>query len=190
MKTKCSHIWVRVSRNGKEITKECKKCHEKKTSKMTPYEKRQYKKMMENLFSPSPMHKVWYDFQKKFGSANDGSWKYKDKWKMMCAVGRWAKKYPKDVYICNIDDSVHAGSDIVFILHRTSPRRIWGVTVIVITQCDDQKPFEYFMYPSHMVRIVEAMIGFSKMIKKEDVDCLSVGAPKFKRAMVANARRR
>jgi len=99
---------------------------------------------------------------KKVKSLVDTGWKYEG-YEFMSRVRKWAKKYPNDVYICGIDDAHFASSDIVFILHRPSPKRIWGTTVIVITQCDGKPPKEFFMYPGHASGILETLQEIGKL---------------------------
>lgn len=110
------------------------------------------------------MHKANHDFVDTF--KDDGRWKYKS-YDLMTRVRKWAKKWPKDVIVCRIDDAVNANSDLVFILHRVG-RRLWGTTCYTITQCDGQPPNEWFMYPSHRKGIQEAlqkMAGYKSFYK-------------------------
>ena len=84
-------------------------------------------------------------------------------YELMSRVRKWAKKYPEDVFICGIDDTYFSSSDIVFILHRPSPRKNWGTDVIVLTQCDGLPPKEFFMYPGHAAGIREALGKIGKL---------------------------
>lgn len=77
-------------------------------------------------------------------------------------IEAWAKKWPRDVAILGIDDSHFCSSSLVLVLHRKRDR-VWGVTCYVITQCDDQEPVEFFMYPGHadwLRRALEVVCGF------------------------------
>jgi len=145
-----------------EVTLSCD-CGEEKERPATKAETKKFKAdFKKHKQECNQMHKVWHNFSKNF--YND---KYQFKWssyEMMCKVGKWAKKYPKDVFTLDIDDGCHTGSDIVFILHRIN-NRLWGVSVVVITQSDGQMPNHYFMYPSHLKYIHGVLGQFLKMKK-------------------------
>lgn len=102
------------------------------------------------------MHWVSWDFQRRFFNKKTGKF-IKSGYPMMKAVARWAKKYPKDVEICTVDDNYFAGSSLVLIQHRKSPRKVWGVSVIFIPQCTGEPPTSFFLYPSHYHRLAPAL---------------------------------
>lgn len=99
------------------------------------------------------LHRVWWDFQHRF---LDGK-PVKKGYPLMVAVERWAKRFPKDVTVCTVDDAVHAGSSLVLIQHRISPRKVWGVTVVYIPQCTGESPISFFLYPCHYKALAPAL---------------------------------
>lgn len=87
----------------------------------------------------------------------------------MVAVEKWAAKYPKDVKVVRIDDSYHAGSRLFLIDHITK-KKYFGITAVVITQCDNQPaPFEFFLYPDHQADLLAKLLGARKYWKNEEV---------------------
>lgn len=101
------------------------------------------------------MHLVWWDFQRRF--INKKGKFTKLGYPLMKAVERWAAKYPMDVEICTVDDSYHAGSALVLVQHRMSPRKVWGVSVVYIPQCTGESPISFFLYPSHYRELAPAL---------------------------------
>lgn len=71
---------------------------------------------------------------------------------------RFAKKHPEEVLFSSVDDDYHAGSDLVFVLHRAKRRfgkragemHYMGATVTYIPQLTREKPISFFLYPSHV----------------------------------------
>lgn len=174
------HVMATVAWCGKEIEKKCKSCDYRSKRPMTKREQANFDKSQKRLTErTNKLHKVWHEFSAKFMAFKDtgpitiGGKTYKknmnrDGWKyqgfdFMERVERWAKKYPKDVYVLRIDDSYHASSDLVFVLHRSGERTNWGTSVVVITQCDGIPPKEYFMYPGHAKGIAEVLNKINKM---------------------------
>ncbi len=101
------------------------------------------------------MHGIGWEFAKKFERPYNQKMKdpWRDCWKyhgydLMTRIRRWAKKHPKDVICLGCDDDYHASSDIFLILHRVK-RRLWGTSVVVVTQCDGIPPKKFFLYPGH-----------------------------------------
>jgi len=135
-------------------------CKEKMERKATPAEEKRIRADHARREKESArMHKVNWDFDQNF--KDEKGWKYKS-YDLMTRVRKWAQKWPKDVIVCRIDDSVNANSDIVFVLHRIG-QRLWGTTCYTITQCDGQPPNEWFMYPGHRAGIqkaLEVMAGY------------------------------
>jgi hypothetical protein len=123
------------------------------------------KKTMLNIKKKSAtIHKVWHAFQRKFFENGDGhTWKWTG-YDLTCKVEKWAKRYPKDVFSGHIDDSHFCSSDIYFILHRDGKKN-QGTTVVVLTQCDEQPPCEFFMYPIHVKGMIDILSKINKMPK-------------------------
>lgn len=152
-------MWART---GGTINLRCE-CEETRNRPMTDSERKRYAASDKRGWDRCKrMHAVSHDFKKQFKDKEGRQWKWVG-WELTERVTRWSKKYPKDVIICGVDDSYHASSDMVLILHRESLRKNWGTTVVVIPQCDGQPPMEFFMYPAHRKGIQEALTRISKV---------------------------
>ena len=118
------------------------------------------KAISKSWFSESKgVHALWRRYQRLFkdceSSAIPTPYKYYG-YDLMCRISRWAKRYPDDVRVCSIDDSVYAGSMLVFVEHRTK-KSYHGTTVIVIPQCTGEQPLEFFMYADHLTGVMKAI---------------------------------
>lgn len=178
------HQWKKAYTRGYDfIGLDCE-CGEKIERKATPRERRKIRTDQKRQEAQSAkMHGVNWEFAEKFKKYEDRGplkigkttlkhnfvpvgWKYGG-YDLMTRIRKWAKKYPKDVIVCGIDDSYNASSDLVFILHRIG-KRLWGTTCYTVTQCDGQPPNEWFMYPGHRKGIqgaLQAMAGFKGFYK-------------------------
>jgi hypothetical protein len=108
------------------------------------------------------IHKVYHSFCKKFKENGDPQGMYLSKgYSLMIAVQKWAKNYPNDIKIVGIDDSFHAGSDLVLIEHKTNTD-YFGITAVVIPQCSGENPIEFFMYPNHQKDLIKALQACKK----------------------------
>ena len=100
------------------------------------------------------IHKTWHAFCHKFGNKEGRGWKYKG-YEFMCAVEKWAKKYP-EVQIVGVDDNHHASSSLVLVPHFDKRRHdYWGTTVVYIPQCSGEDAIDFFLYPGHLEGLVE-----------------------------------
>ncbi len=113
---------------------------------------------MNTLQIDTSLHKVWFDFCKRF--------KNEDKYlfigyELMQKVEKWAKKYPKDVFISPCDDAVFASSLLVLIEHRTK-NEYMGTTVVVIPQCTGETPLEFFLYLTHRKQLIKILEKLGK----------------------------
>ena len=181
------HRWAVMSHRGAYVTKRCniKGCDIiMPEQKMTPSELRKHKIEQSKLRERSnQIHKIFWDFGRtfykfkkvevskelrqkyptmytsKYQDVRDG-WKWKS-YDLMQRIEKWAEKYPKDVQVCRIDDSFFASSSLVMITHRVG-NKIFGTSIVVVTQCDGQPPCEFFVYPSHREGIQEALAKISK----------------------------
>lgn len=172
------HNWCKIGWSGKEVWWRCKKCPEEQ---IRPHTERSLIAMdKHDKFFEQKMdrqNKIADEFDKKFRiqqevvfkgydnktfrSKEATSWKWEG-YELIRRVEKWATKYPKDVFVCSIDDTHFSSSVIVFILHRPTRRKLWGTSVIVLTQCDNKPPKEFFMYPSHREGIQEALAAMAK----------------------------
>lgn len=172
------HKFERIGYRGYDFIMLSCKCGECAERKATKAETRKIRREVKEQEEESKrQNKIPHEFDRLFKSYKDGhsfkvgdrtvtpkvedGWRYKGH-DFMARVRNWAKKYPKDVLICGIDDNYFASSIIVFILHRPSPKKLWGTTAIVITQCDGIPPKEFFMYPGHRNGIQEALAQMAK----------------------------
>lgn len=109
------------------------------------------------------MHRLYHAFIDKFQVRLKGkpdAWRWSG-YAMSERVYDWAR-HRKQVRIVGCDDSVFAGSDLVFIPHALKDSYM-GTSVIYIPQCTDEQPIEFFLYPSHH----EALLRVLKAIKAE-----------------------
>lgn len=142
----------------------CKKCKEEVGIPMTSSDKREYKKYIDNVNKEArAVHTVWHKFVKKFKDKNE-KYKYSG-YALMVRIARWAKHYQNSVFISPIDDTFFASSDLVIITHETKTAYM-GATAIVVTQCDDFAPKEFFLYPCD----VDALLDILKILKKKARD--------------------
>lgn len=107
-------------------------------------------------FRPAPkynVHYVWHEFCRKFQAKEDG---YKlTGYALMCAVEKWAERYPRDVFVVGCDDDSHSCSDLVVIEHRS--RTVYmGATVVYIPQLHGA-PAEFFLYPGERQGLIEVL---------------------------------
>jgi hypothetical protein len=103
----------------------------------------EHRKMQKQIMH---IHSVWHEFERRF---KDPHSQLKYKWigyKLMCKIEKWAEKHPREVKLSHIDDAFFAGSLAAFIYHRTK-NDYMGVTVVIVPQCTDQQPMEFFLYP-------------------------------------------
>jgi len=125
---------------------------------------------------PDNIHRVWFDFERRFFKFKEVSFKaadpnkpgrkktYKsrvqdgwklDGWKLIQAIERWAKKRPDDVCSAVVDDSSYSGSRLFFVAHRNG-RDYHGTTVVYVPQ-DGYGAGHFFMYPSHRQGVADAL---------------------------------
>lgn len=154
----------------------CSKCKENVERKATPGERELfYKKLDGDIFAKRHMqiHAVWHEFIKKFKTREkigsvDGlecvtvSSKYKYGGAvLMDKIDEWAKAYPNDVKILNVDDSYHMGSCIYLIEHQTE-NEYMGTTCVYVPQMGDE-PAEFFLYPLDRNRMIKELIAIKKL---------------------------
>src|SRR6267142_360604 len=129
-------------------------CGAKRERAATDFEKKMWKKhWKESTKRNKHLHSVWHDYMRSFIDVKKPLKGYS----LMVAVEKWAKKYPKDVTICSVDDAYHAGSVLVLIQHKLSPRKVWGVTVVYIPQCTGENQINFFLYPCHYKPLAVAL---------------------------------
>ncbi len=120
------------------------------------------------------MHRVNWDFGKRF--LRRGKWRWTG-YALMDRVETWAKKHPKDVMICGVDDSHHMSSFLVLILHRIG-RRLWGTSCVVIPQNGVDPIGKFLLYPGHAAELRAALDRLSQFedwyrVPKRDVIVLT-----------------
>lgn len=162
------HRWRIICRTGRGKTTTVDlgcKCKERINRLATLKEVAEFKRQDElSKKFLTGTHTIWHNFAKKFfkfkeipipkkyhkafGKTNNvrDGWKFQG-YKLMCAVEKWAEKYPDDVFITSIDDDCFMGARMVFIVSR-SPYSIMGVNVVILTQ--QSKTIEFFLYPDHI----------------------------------------
>lgn len=101
------------------------------------------------------MHKLWWAFVKRFqiDDGEDFHWKYTG-YPLIKTVEKWAKRYPQ-VTITNCDDDSHCSSILVFIPHIGLEEKLWGTSVVFISQLT--APVKFFLYPGEALDAVKAL---------------------------------
>lgn len=127
-------------------------CGEKRERTMTSAERRREQRIQAET---DRMHRVYKEFRTEFRAEPGGRWNWTG-YELMERIEEWAKKHPRDVLVMGIDDGTFSSSTLAFILHRDGGR-LWGTSVVGVTQNDGQPPFEYFMYPGHAHVILLAL---------------------------------
>ena len=153
----------------------CKKCKESLERKATPGEINLFYNQLDgDIFGKIhiQIHAVWHEFVKKFKrnekiQSADGqeylmaASKYKYcGGELMDKIDEWAKKYPNDVKVLNVDDSYHMGSCIYLIEHQTE-NEYMGTTCVYVPQMGDE-PAEFFLYPMDRDRMIKELIAIKK----------------------------
>ena len=129
--------------------------YQTKRRKFTAAERKNMRKMMENINVRRGVPKKRISIP-KYSVSRDG-FKYEG-FQMMTRMRIFAKKHP-DIVLCGCDDSGHCGSLIAFIPHRTE-REFWGTTVVTIPQFGRVE--ELFFYPGHAIAVEKALAVFNK----------------------------
>lgn len=143
-----------------KLTFKCS-CGESKERKPTRGERMEIRRSFKAMLKPTKIHHIWHRFVKRFKP--DGiNWGKKGH-DLMCAVERWARKYPS-IKLVACDDYCHAGARLVLIPHEKNDE-YWGTTVIFLQQFGD--PAEFFLYPWHHESLLKEMMQIQKRIKKK-----------------------
>lgn len=105
------------------------------------------------------VHFVWHKFQKDvLNKAEIGG--QKNNLAFMNKCEQFAKRFPQDVFISRCDDSMHMGSRLVLIHHKSKIGWM-GVSVIIITQAGD-KPIQFFLYGQHNNELIQHLTQAKK----------------------------
>lgn len=177
----CNHKYRLTSYCGRgrtlEFTFSCEKCPSRETRKATPAERAFHKAHMEPRLGVD-IHKVYYDFLKRFsnkekrsytiGNKTYSGYEYKGyRWTgcdLMGRVEEWAEKYPNDVRVVGVDDDSYSSSCLVLIEHKTD-REYMGTTVVYIPQCTGENPIRFFLYGHHRQHLATTLQQISKAAK-------------------------
>jgi hypothetical protein len=154
------HKWRAGSYGGDTVeyrcqAKDCKATYKRKDRKMV---RRKHAAMMRDS---DRIHRVWHAFVKhmKLGTVQQSDYALMEK------ARRWSEKHPKDVVVTGCDDGHHSSSELVIVAHRNGRKSWMGLTVVGLMQNDGQEPFEFFLYPNHVKRLIEALKHFERLRK-------------------------
>lgn len=81
---------------------------------------------------------------------------------------KWSKKYPDNVKVVHCDDSLHMGSRLFLVEHKTKDHYM-GTTMIYVPQAGHESVS--FLYPSHRDELITALVSIknvSKIVKKAE----------------------
>jgi hypothetical protein len=107
------------------------------------------------------VHHVWFKLQKELGPDWEKTTDQDSKYQLMRICEKFARKHPTDVYVSSCDDSVYAGSRLVYIVHESVDN--WhGITVLMIPQCDGRPPAQFFLYESHLDCLIKKLTRLQK----------------------------
>ena len=150
---------------GKKLSLRCN-CGEYKERELTRAEQYLHKQWNKDSFEESgKLHAVWHSFVRNILN------KKLRGYKLICAVEKWANKFPT-VDIVNCDDDWFMSSAIVFIPHENS-REYMGTTMVVLPQNGDE-PTRMFFYPGHMTDLARVInkINKKKLLSRSIFDKL------------------
>jgi len=161
----------------------CTKCNFRVENEMSPPEFAEWKQR-QKLHNSKEMnvHLLWHDFTKRFMLGQDtfNIEKYGDKAGFGDAVCKWAEKHP-EVIVTGCDDSYFSSSDIILIPHQSIGLKkpvmlcheeipagpyFMGTSVVIIPQCDNQQPFQFFLYPGHTEGLLRSLLKVKTEYKK------------------------
>lgn len=101
------------------------------------------------------VHRIWYRIRPTIASYL-GCSDQQSKLRLVETMNRHLQRYPQDVFHAWCDDEYFSHSSLYFILHRDRTR-FMGTSVLFISQCDDQAPATFFLYPSHVRSLQNAL---------------------------------
>lgn len=125
------------------------------------------KKLIQRIHAKSnrqsnAIHRVFQEFESKLKL---GTVRHSD-YELMEKARRIHGKFPKDIAHVGCDDTHFSSSDLYLVAHRDKKRYWMGITVVGLMQNDGQEPFEFFLYPNHVKRMIETLQYFEKLRKK------------------------
>lgn len=147
------HKFRVVAWQGDEVEFRCP-CGERRQREMSRAELRRHRGEWGKPPADLDVHRVWHDFQRRFLTRAD-KWRWSG-YALMTRVERWARQYPDDARIVNVDDDAFAGSHLVLVEHRARDRYM-GTTAVFIPQCTGEPPARFFLYPHHLFSLARAL---------------------------------
>lgn len=152
---------VQVMASLKERTLRCQQCSKEHKRPHTKESKERFESLWKRKTPGQDIHRVWHNFWRKF-KKDDSTYKLEG-YELMCAVEKWAKKFPTHVTITRCDDKAYTSSALALIQHRaTASHRYHGTTVVFIPQSQGS-PCEFFLYKGHAEQLVKGLQGILSM---------------------------
>ena len=113
----------------------------------------------EAKINPAPaddVHHVWHELQLALPDGWADECSQEGKIQIMDVIEEFATKYPDQVLISGCDDTYFSTSQLVLVTHEARDA-FMGTTVLLITQCDEQPPAQFFLYPGHADGMADAL---------------------------------
>lgn len=101
------------------------------------------------------VHRIWHRIHPTIASYLECS-DQQSKDRLTQIMNRHLQRYPNDVFRAQCDDEYFSTSSLYFILHRDGTR-FMGTSILFVSQCDDQVPATFFLYPSHVTSLQNAL---------------------------------
>lgn len=152
------HRFRRLCFSSKETTEQCG-CGQQRVRETTAEERRQ---MDEDWKAAGRLHTLWHKFCHKFGGPDE--WK-KEGYDLSNSVTEWAIKRHPEILVTRCDDTYFSSSDIVLIPHQNESE-FMGTTFLYIPQ-NSGTPATGFLYPNHIVGLIEALKRMLKLANKK-----------------------
>jgi hypothetical protein len=101
------------------------------------------------------VHRIWHRISRSIDSDRHAT-DQDSKNRLITILERYRRKYPHDIFHATCDDTYFSSSSLYFILHRDRTS-FMGTSVLFISQCDDQPPTRFFLYPGHVQSVQQAL---------------------------------
>jgi hypothetical protein len=150
-----------------EIIFNCRKCQVRIIRQMTDKEIVKYHKRWHDTRKDIERRQHrWHDFVQKVLNKKHNKGEVLSGYKLQEVAEKYAKRYPKEVFIATCDDSYFTGSRIIII-----PVKKMGANMVYIPQNDQcGKPVDLFLYPYHLDSLLKGLQKAKKMVGKDRWD--------------------
>lgn len=156
---KCKKLFA-SSASGKEAQYHCKCNQTVHTIKLTKTQlKRRYEEFPFLNKKKKHIHTIFHYVQEQLHKNKD-----KEGYDVFEVMDQCIKKYPEIIDV-HVDDDHHCGSSVYLIPHEDK-FHLWGVTVLYVPQCTGEKPIRFFLYPGHLMSMIESLQVMAKIARK------------------------